>query len=293
MSFDYARYLAAKASVDDRALNRGGLAALQQLMPRSVPRVLEIGAGLGTMVARLIDWGVLTGGEYTLLDVDEQLLREARAWLTTWATERSLPCHAGADELTLGQMRVRCLAAELGSYLPYEPGRQADVLIANAVLDLIDLPATLPRLLRLLVPGGSYWFTINYDGETIFSPEHPRDAAILAAYDQDMDARIRYGRPAGDSRTGRHLFHLLRAADAPAVFVGASDWIVHPNPDGGYPLDEEYFVGCILDTIHDAVSDRIPKPVLDDWVATRRAQLLAGDLVYIAHQLDFVGRVPG
>ena len=30
--------------------------------------------------------------------------------------------------------------------------------------------------------------------------------------------------------------------------------------------------------------------VLTDWVATRRRQLADGELVYIAHQLDFAGR---
>ena len=84
------------------------------------------------------------------------------------------------------------------------------MLIANAVLDLVDVPAVLPGLLRLLVPGGVYWFTINYDGESIFAPGHPYDDQIMRAYHRDMDERIRYGRPAGESRTGRRLFHHLR-----------------------------------------------------------------------------------
>ena len=41
----YARYLAAKTTVDDRALNRQVLAELCRLMPAGAPRVLEVGAG--------------------------------------------------------------------------------------------------------------------------------------------------------------------------------------------------------------------------------------------------------
>ena len=74
MTFGYARYLAAKTTVDDRALNRHVLAELRRLMPAGAPRVLEVGAGLGTMVARLLDWGVVGAGEYILLDADRQLL---------------------------------------------------------------------------------------------------------------------------------------------------------------------------------------------------------------------------
>ena len=59
MTSDYARYLAAKTTVDDRALNRHVLAELCRLMPAGAPRVLEVGAGLGTMVARLMDWGAV------------------------------------------------------------------------------------------------------------------------------------------------------------------------------------------------------------------------------------------
>ena len=73
MSYAYTRYLAAKRSVDDRALNRQVLAELCRRMPAGAPRILEIGAGLGTMVARLLDWQVIRAGEYTLLDVDRQM----------------------------------------------------------------------------------------------------------------------------------------------------------------------------------------------------------------------------
>ena len=77
----YARYLAAKTTVDDRALNRQVLAGLVSQMPAGAPRVLEVGAGLGTMVARLLDWGVVSAGEYILLDADRQLLDCSRRWL--------------------------------------------------------------------------------------------------------------------------------------------------------------------------------------------------------------------
>jgi hypothetical protein len=196
----------------------------------------------------------------------------------------------------MGDLRVRLVHAELGSYLKTAHGALADVLIANAVLDLVDVPAILPGLLRLLVPGGVYWFTINYDGESIFAPGHPLDDQVMTAYHRDMDERIRYGRPAGESRTGRHLFHHLRDAGAPALAAGPSDWVVHSAPDGSYPADEAYFLGSILMTIRDALQDRrdwVEPADLADWLAVRSRQLAAGELVYIAHQLDFAGRSPG
>jgi SAM-dependent methyltransferase len=314
MTFDYARYLAAKTTVDDRALNRHVLAELRRLMPAGAPRVLEVGAGLGTMAARLIDWDAVSAGEYVLLDADRQLLDQSRQWLRDWAAARGRRSDLRPDGLRVGDLRVRLVHAELGSYLESDHGAPADVLIANAVLDLVDVPAVLPGLLRLLVPGGVYWFTINYDGESIFAPSHPHDDRVMRAYHHDMDERVRYGRPAGESQTGRHLFHHLRAAGAPALAAGSSDWVVHAGPDGNYPGDEAYFLRSILNTIQNAVGskhqaersaddgsqtarrdrpDRVEPADLAGWLAERRRQLAAGELVYVAHQLDFVGRSPG
>ena len=293
MTYEYTRYLAAKKTVDDRALNRSVLTELRRLMPPGKPRILEIGAGLGTMAARLLEWGVVSVGEYTLLDVDPQLLRDSRAWLGGWATARGLPIEPLPDGLRVGDLRVRLVEAELGGYLDAGRGEPADVLIANAFLDLVDVPAVLPSLLRLLVPGGVYWFTINFDGESIFLPDHPGDDDVLQAYHRSMDERVRFGRPAGESRAGRHLFASLCAAAAPPVAAGSSDWVVHAAPDGTYPDDEGFFVDSILQTIEGALTDRVEPAVLSGWVAARRRQLAAGELVYIAHQLDFAGRSPG
>jgi hypothetical protein len=295
MTSGYARYLAAKTTVDDRALNQHVLAGLRRLMPAGAPRVLEVGAGLGTMVARLMDWGVVGAGEYILLDADRQLMDDSRRWLRDWAAARGLRSDPLSDGLQVGDLRVRLEHAELGTYLEAAHGPPTDVLIANAVLDLVDVPAILPGLLRLLVPGGVYWFTINYDGESIFAPGHPHDDQVMQAYHRDMDERVRYGRPAGESRTGRHLFHHLRAAGAPALAAGSSDWIVSAGPDGNYPGDEANFLSSILSTIQNALRSRqdwVDPADLADWLAVRDRQLAAGELVYIAHQLDFVGRSP-
>ena len=296
MSFDYGRYLAAKTTVDDRALNQHVLSELGRLMPAGAPRMLEIGAGLGTMVARLVDWGAVKAGEYILLDADRQLLERSRWWLGDWAAARGLGSELLPDGLQVGDLRVRLVHRELASYLAAAEGAPADVLIASAVLDLVDVQALLPELLRSLKPGGVFWFTINYDGETIFAPGLRHDDQVLRAYHRDMDERFRYDRKAGESRTGRRLFADLRAAGAPALAAGPSDWVVHAGPDGTYPGDEAYFLDSILSTIQDALAkhqDWVEPADLARWLAERRRQLAAGQLVYIAHQLDFVGRSPG
>jgi hypothetical protein len=108
-----------------------------------------------------------------------------------------------------------------------------------------------------------------------------------------MDERVRFGRPAGESRAGRHLFGHLRAAGASILSAGASDWVVHPV-ETGYAADEAFFLHSILDTIAGALAERpeIPPDTLADWIALRRQQIDRAELVFLAHQLDFCGRRP-
>src|SRR5258708_28533939 len=101
----------------------------------------------------------------------------------------------------------------------------------------------------------------------------------MRAYHRDMDERIRYGRPAGESRTGRRLFHHLRDAGAPALAAGSSDWVVYPAPDGNYPADEAYFLRSILNTILDALryrQDRVEPADLADFLSLLSRQPVAG-----------------
>jgi SAM-dependent methyltransferase len=299
------RYLSSKKTVDDRALNKDVVERLRvelAALGDRVPRVLEIGAGLGNMIARLADWSVLRRAEYFVLDVDAQILEASRVRLMDWAHRQGHTAEFASEALRIHgtggvELTIRTIHAELGDYLERErpTSPRADLLIANAVLDLVDLSTTLPRLLDLAVPDGLFWFSINYDGETILQPPHAADPGFMRVYNRSMDQRIRYGRPAGDSRTGRHLFHHLTNARASILGAGASDWVVFAK-DARYEADEAYFLHHIIRTIDDELGRQheqhaeIAPEDLAHWVALRHAQIESGDLVYIAHQIDFLGR---
>jgi SAM-dependent methyltransferase len=302
IGYSYTRYLSSKTSVDDRALNQHVVAELRgQLSLHIGPlRILELGAGVGTMVARLIEWGVLKIANYALLDVDERSLKDAREWLTAWAQRGGYALTSEGDALVISRanddicVRVELVAAELRQHLAERSqSRDVHLLIANAFLDLIDVPTMMPSLFELIVPAGLYWFSINFDGHTIFEPGHPNDDRFLAVYHHSMDVRIRYGRPAGDSKSGRHLFSTLSALGARVLAAGSSDWVVHGN-NGSYHADEAYFLHHIIHTVDEELRrwPDIDELDLAKWIALRHSQIDRGELVYIAHQLDFVGRRP-
>jgi hypothetical protein len=149
------------------------------------------------------------------------------------------------------------------------------------------MPAALVSLFSLLKPGGLAWLTVNFDGVTSLEPALDRvlDAHIEQLYHHSMDSRP----SGGDSQAGRHLFGHLEQAGAEIVSAGASDWVVYPH-QGQYPADEAYFLHFILHFFEMTLSAH---PELDpdrfaDWLKQRREQVDRGQLIYIAHQMDFL-----
>lgn len=295
IQYSSVRYLQSKQPVDDRAINRHVLGALQRFVQSrpATPRVLELGAGVGTMVSRLADWNVLGRAEYTLVDRDGDSLAAARRHLESWGTVTQSSVDAIAVEKGESRLDVEFVRSDLFEFLDAASrGNRYDLVFANAVLDLTDLDPTLPRIWQALGPGAGYWFTINFDGESIFLPELPLDASVTSLYHATMTADAA-GTRAGHPETGRRLLLALPRSGASLLAAGSSDWVVFPIR-GAYPGDEAYFLHHILDTVRTALagSDALDAAAFDAWVRARHAQVERGELIYIAHQLDVFGLAP-
>ena len=286
----FIRYLASKKSVDDRALNRRvwdamiaavrdagaeGSSDWQGAARPGGPRVLELGGGIGTMVARVIEEGRLQPGSWTMIDEQPALIAEARRRLASTSPDTT-------------PFPVELLSAELDSFLA-SPDQPFDLVVANAFLDLLDPMRALPRIAELGRPGGLFLFSITFDGLTAFEPEIDRelDARVLELYHRTMDERVVDGSRSGDSRCGRHLLTLLPRCGYRIIEAGSSDWIVHPR-DGAYPADERFFLSCILDFFEESLTGLpgLEAGELRRWLDARREQLDACALVFLAHQLD-------
>ena len=299
---NFSRYLSAKKRVDYRSINLGVyqkmLAALTCENRESPLTILEIGCGLGTMIERLWDWNLTAKAAYTAIDRDPGLIGEARMRLQELARNRQLTFSEmggsirlqgeGRDWLvTLKDIDFKIFSQEQSS----QPGR--DLLLAHAFLDLVDLHTGLPCLLSLLKPGGLYYFTLSFDGQTIFYPpvDQQFEDLVIKLYHQSMDRRE--GGTSGHSQTGRRLLDALGRFGSEVLAAGSSDWVVWPKTDGSYPVDEAYFLYYVLETIHQAL-DRHPdldKKRFQSWLTQRRDHIETGKLIFIAHQLDVCGRV--
>ncbi len=77
--YTFTRYLAAKKSVDDRALNEHVYQAMIEALPPSPISILEIGAGIGTMVERLHERQAFANDViYTAIDTELNNIQEAQ-----------------------------------------------------------------------------------------------------------------------------------------------------------------------------------------------------------------------
>ena len=186
VEYSFSHYLHSKQTVDDRALNKYVFAALKANLPPAPFSVIEIGAGIGTMITRLIEWGLLTNADYLALDEMNENIEYASEWIPKWAESASLRAERIAENKFRLQdqardIRIRFERADVFDFIKTNPPK-SDLLIAHAVLDLFPLPESLPKLFFLTK--SLAWLTVNFDGLTTFEPtiDNVLDAAIERLY---------------------------------------------------------------------------------------------------------------
>ena len=291
MPFSFPRYLLAKQTVDDRALNRHVYETLLSHVPSETIDIIEVGAGIGTMAARLLRWGSVTRANYLVVDSMQENIDFARTWLPQWAGENRLRWERiEENHLRLfddtRDLILTFVCADVFGFIQASPPK-ADLLIAHAFLDLLPMPESLSKLFSLVKSDGLAWLTLNFDGVTSLEPiiNAALDAKIEQLYHQTMDERP----TGGDSQSGRHLFNYLKDAGAEILAAGSSDWVVYPE-NGKYPADEAYFLHFILHFFEQSLTGHpeLNPKAFADWLKERRAQIDRGELTYIAHQMDFL-----
>lgn len=289
MDYSFTHYLLAKQSVDDRALNKDVLHELREHLPPEPVSIIEAGAGIGTMLKRLVDWKIFCAGEYVLVDGQEENINYAREWIPRWATETGMNVEGSErDQLRIfdqsRDIRIRMVCADVFDFI-HKNQMPADMLIAHAFLDLLPMPESLERLLSLTQ--GLAWLTINFDGVSSLEPviDPAFDEKVERLYHATMDARF----TGGESHMGRRLFEYVRCVNAEVLSAGSSDWVVYAS-DGRYPADEKYFLQFILNFFETSLKGcaELDPHEFDRWLAQRHAQIERGDLVYIAHQMDLL-----
>jgi SAM-dependent methyltransferase len=293
----WADFLAAKYALDERSLNPSVAGAwLRGLQEVPFLECLDVGAGTGATVLRMLEWRNSRPWCLTLLECDRDLIEHARMATLQRLTERGhRPVWRGERlESEDGRFVVRFVAGELESYCPQA---RFDAIVAHAVMDLVSLDAALARFARWLRPEGYLYAAINYDGATEFGPPY-QDAAfeseLVACYDASMEARKRNGESTGGARCGERLQALLPRYGFDIVCAGRSDW--HIRPTGGrYPDRDEACLTVLIGLIakEAMAADRFDAGAIARWREDRLRRIETRQLEMRVRNRDVLARSSG
>lgn len=199
-----ADWLALRAAADARARDAGLADRLRQhFAGRPVVRVLDLGAGTGAMLRATAP--ILGGAQrWRLVDADAGLLARAAP-------------PPGPSGVTV-ERSVADLAGNLAPLFYPAP----DLVTCSAFLDLcsatwLDRLAAHAAATRAVV-----YAVLSYDGREEWSPPHPLDGEVLAAFHADQRREKGLGPALGPDAAG-HAAAALRAAGF-TVLTAPSDW---------------------------------------------------------------------
>lgn len=301
MSVTFRDYLDIKFALDERSLNptvkTAFLAALRDRAPLAC---LDIGAGSGASIWRLLNADIKDYLEITAVDRDQALLELAqrRAVALLGARGFKVAASPGFIKAKQGkrQVTVEFIMADL-EHFEHDRLGYYDAVIAHAIMDGLPPKAMAGRISGWLKPRGLLYATLNYDGGTSLLPMY-RDQAleerVFAAYDAAMEQRLVWGQVCGGARSGRRLHSALLETGMDVLACGSSDWNLIPS-SRRYRDREAVCLTEWLELIREqaAKSGQFAGDELDDWYRGRLRDVGEARLGLVVHQLDVLAEKPG
>lgn len=228
--------------------------AIQWLEADKNPVMVDLGAGTGSTLRALTapNQQALT---WRLVDNDTALLDEAQ--------RRHGETH-----------RIEACIADLAS-LPTLPLAGARLVTASALFDLVsesflDALATQLQAQNQRHPVGLY-AALNYDGTTSWTPRHPLDDVVLAAFNLDQRTDKGFGLALGPDSAAVMQRRFTQAGFR--VYSADSPWVL----DGA----DQAMLAALITGIASAVAHHpnIEASALEDWVQFRLANADSGTCI--------------
>jgi Methyltransferase domain len=202
-----ADWLALREPADHRARDAGLLGRLRTLFAgKDAITVVDLGCGTGSNL-RACAAHLPPRQSWTLIDHDPGLLRAAGNRLSGWAEVGE----ASAEGLRLARdgkdIEIRFFEADLAKGADRVLDRPPDLVTAAALFDLVS-PAWIADFATEVARRQAVFYTaLIYDGTARWSPPHPADPEILAAFHAHQARDKGFGPAAGPRATA-----LLEAA---------------------------------------------------------------------------------
>jgi SAM-dependent methyltransferase len=261
-------WLALREPADVRARDPGLLAALgQHLAARNSVEVVDLGCGTGSNI-RTTAPALGPGQHWTLVDYDAKLLAAARVALSEWADEASE--NGSSIMLTKDglDIAVSFRRADLMQELEAVIGGRPDLVTASALFDLCSADY-IARMARAVAAEGAAFYTVlTYDGEQSWSPTHPADAAMVAAFNEHQQIDKGFGSAAGPAAPAALALGFREAGYT--VLEAPSPWRIG--------ADEQALIDALAGGFAGAVGEigRVPPETIAAWLDVRRDACVVG-----------------
>ena len=292
-------YLEARVSTDSEGINHRIFAQLSSYVRKiERPVILDLGAGTGAMIRRIVSSAELANPVFYGLDANRDLLEEARRQIALLLEEMGFSVKGG-DQLILAAKDKRSVEVHLMAGDLLDEKLQASLeklsfagVTTHAFMDLVPIDSTVAIVARLLEKGGFFYSTINYHGTTELLPlfeDRSFEEGLLSTYNRSMDERRLGSRPEGGSRTGALLYGAVAGHDFKITGFGSSDWSIFPWNESYTPA-EETFLNSLLLTIYE---EGLRHPNIDSyalaaWYAARSDSVERKGLSLLTHHTDLL-----
>lgn len=277
-----AGWLALREPFDHAARSIGLAQRLAAHLPEQRPRLIDLGAGTGSLF-RFLAPIIGRGQSWTLLDADAALLDDAFGRTAAWGRRQGFATAISGDELAVitprGTWRMQTHVADLAGALPLA---DADAVVCSALFDLVSA-AWLARLLDALhVP---LFASIVVDGRVTWRPRHRLDAFVMTAFRRDQQKEKGFGPALGGAAPAAALRAFANRGFATASAV--TDWRVSRT---ALAMQRALIEG----TAHAA---RIAAPqraaAIEQWQIARLRQAMRARLAISVGHRDILAIPPG
>ena len=263
MSGFSASWLALREPADHKARDRALMAELGSCFAgRSELKIADLGCGTGSNLRALAPY-LPPRQTWRLIDHDPALLAGARKGIASWADRVDAE---GIAEIRLAKEGRELAVSFHEADLARDPGAalpdRVDLITAAALFDLVS-EAWIARFADALARRRAVFYTaLTYNGEEAWSPPHPADAAILAAFNRHQTSDKGFGPSEGPAASDR----LSKALQTKGYRVKRADSPWRLDPSAEKALIADLAAGIAEAAV--ATGD-VSKVVAADWLSAR------------------------
>ncbi len=261
-------WLRLREPVDHRSRDKALAAKLKShFEQRETIDVVDLGCGAGSNI-RATSALLCSEQNWTLVDYDPRLLRASRETLPAWADI----ARPDGDALVLEKggktIRVTFRQADLNKNLDAALGPKPDLVTASALFDLCSSDFLNALADAIAARGAAFYTVLTYNGVQTWTPGHPADLALAAAFHAHQTTDKGFGAAAGPSAPT-----VLKAALVQAGLVvteGDSPWVL--------VAADRQLIADLASGFADAVAETgtVAPATIADWRTIKRTGAVVG-----------------